>query len=225
MLEELKIVKYPFIAPTIDSTGNIDYDNTIFKECLKDCNGKKVSNDYFSMKCIGNDHYIVQGEFVEKVECDTRLLLKYGVICLQRDKNGNVIPMGEKLIVPFAYNRINKNNLDTLTASLDTGFTYIELISQSENYGKQFVPAILGHATPFSTEYEGFAECSVNGVVGYLPRSIKPMTQLKPEDLLSKEQVEFLISYLENYDIYDESIKSFLNLTGGVKTLEYSKKP
>ena len=134
--------------------------------------------------------------------------------------------MGEKIVVPILYDEISENNLKSVTAYANNRLTYIDIDPNSENYGKQLIPVVLEHAVPFSVDYEGFAECSVNGVVGYLPRNCKPRITLKPLDLLTEEQVEHLLPYFEssNNALHDSSVNKYCELTGGAKTLKLTRK-
>ena len=111
-------------------------------------------------------------------------------------------------------------------SSLFHHLTYIDINPNSENYGKQLVPAVLEHAVPFSVDYEGFAECSVCGTAGYLPRNCQPRTTLSPLDLLTEEQVEYLLADLESSsdDLNESAVNKYSELTGNAKTLKITKK-
>jgi len=233
MTKEFKIVKTGINIPVIDVNGNIDYNTNIQKRHLQDEDGKKISNDYYYMEWIGGEHYIVCDitssqcgmEYQDEFD-DSKLSFKCGVICLKKDDKGNIIPMSESVVVPIIYDRISGNNLNTITAYANNGhLTYIDIDPQSQNYGKQLVPVVLEHAVPFSTEYEGFAECSINGIIGYLPRNCQPFTKISPLDLLTKEQVEYLLSHLDmdNSSLHDSSVEKFSKLTGGAKALKLTK--
>ena len=82
------------------------------------------------------------------------------------------------------------------------------------------MPVVLEHAVPFSIEYEGFAECSVDGVVGYLPRDCQPRTSLSSLELLTEEQVKCILAFLEiqNNALQESSFDKYNKLTGKVKT-------
>jgi len=230
MIMGFKIVKNSKNVPVIDADGNVTYDTAIQKVYLQDEDGKRISDDYYYIECIGNNHYIVCDitssqsgmEYQDEFD-DSKLAFKYGVICLKKDDNGNVIPMAESIVVPIIYDRISGNNLNTITAYANNDhLTYIDIDPQSQNYGKQLVPVVLEHAVPFSVEYDGFAECSVSGITGYLPRNCQPLTQISPLDLLTEEQVKCLLSYLDmnNSPLYDSSIEKISKLTGETKTLK-----
>lgn len=134
--------------------------------------------------------------------------------------------MGEKVVVPLLYDRIVENNLKSVTAYVNNHLTYIDINPNSENYGKQLVPAVLEHAVPFSVDHEEFAECSVCGTVGYLPHNCQPRTTLSPFDLLTEEQVEYLLSDLESSSdaLKESAINKYSELTGGAKTLKITRK-
>lgn len=226
MSKNFKIVKTKDI-PLVDKEGNVNYDTHICKSFLEDENGEKVSGEYYYIGELGDgEHFLVCDVVSSQVGmeysdefCEGDLAFKYGVMSLKKDKAGNVIPMSEKIVVPIIYDRISPNNLKTVTAMNNGHCTYIELDPRSKNYGKQLVPAVLEHAVPFDVEYEGFAECSVNGVTGYLPRGCEPRTKLHSLDLLTKEQVEDLSSFLEIEDkpLHDSAMSKFSNLTGVAK--------
>lgn len=225
MANEFKIVKNDINVPVIDTNGNVDYVKNIQKSHLQDENCIRISKDYYYMECIGGNHYIVS-DISSSQNGMSKLAFKYGVIRLKNDGNGNIVPMAESIVVPIIYDKISPNNLNTVTAYANKGhFTYIDIDSQSQNYGKQLVPAVLEHAVPFSVKYEGFAECSVNGVTGYLPRNCQPFTKISPLDLLNEEQVKYLLSYFDmnNTPLRDSSVEKFSKPTGGAKTLKLTR--
>ena len=231
--EEISIMASQSKIPYIDSDGNVSYVDGTNKECLSvkyndgvSLKDKKVSKDYYFIKNISDDHFIVcdvnSSQFLQYEEeyDNSKLSFKYGVIAIQRDKKGKIIPMGEKVVVPVLYDEIDGNNLQTITAKVNGYLTYIDLNPKSENYGKQLVPAILKHAVPFSVPYEGFAECSINDIVGYMPRACEPRTSLNELELLTEEQVKCILPLLEmeNNPMYQSSIAKYGELTGKVKT-------
>ncbi len=227
----------------IDENGNVAYRDGSNKVYLAvktmSENGIKlnrVTKDYYYMEQICDDdfddHYIV-GDVVtnhlfdfDEVFDSSKFFFQFGVIALQRDENKNIIPMGEKVVVPILYDDIAENNLQTVTAQVDDHLTYIDINPNSENYGKQLVPVVLEHAVPFSVDYEGFAECSVCGVTGYLPRECKPRTSLNPLELLTEEQVKYLLPRLEssNSALHESSINKYSELTGDSKILKFIRK-
>lgn len=230
-------------SPYIDEKGNVQYRKGSNKVCL--ARGefveyepvlKKMSKDYYYMEPIYGDDleelYIVSDVVssqlidIEEEFDNSKLSFKYGIIAIQRDEKGNIIPMAEKLVVPMLYDEISENNDKTVTAKVNGLLTYIDIDSKSVNYGKQIVPVILEHAVPFSVDYEGFAECSVNGVVGYLPRNCQPRTTLSPLELLTEEQVKHLLPYLEssNNALHESSVNKYSELTGSAKTLKLTRK-
>lgn len=184
-----------------------------------------ITRDYYNIEHLFDDHYIVcdvayDGILSYDAEFDnSKLSFKYGIIVLQRDEQNKIIPMQEKIVVPILYDRISTNNENTVTAYLGQYLTYIDVNPNSEHYGKQLVPIVLEHAVPFSVDYEGFAECSVNGVVGYLPRNCKPKDTLKPSDLLTEDQVKVL----SNETLYSNALTKFEELTGSPKVFKKIK--
>lgn len=231
----------------IDENGNISYIDSSDKICLareEIVDGKKVikklSKDYYSMEPIYEEGLkelyivcnavcdIVYSQFLEYLKNfdDLKFSFKYGIIEIQRDEKGNIIPMGEKVVVPLLYDKIVGNNLESVTAYVNNHLTYIDINPNSDNYGKQLVPAVFEHAVPFSVDYEGFAECSVCGTAGYLPRNCQPRTTLSPLDLLTEEQVEYLLADLESSsnDLNESAVNKYSELTGNAKTLKITKK-
>lgn len=216
-------------VPVIDKDGNVNYETATHKWCLQDNNGTRISNNYLYIQSMFDDEHYIVGDLVTSQfgmdyqfmfdEFDKRqVFVKYGIICLKKDEEGKVIPMAEKLVVPMIYNEIIRNNLNTAIAYANNGHvTYIDLEKKSRYYGQQLVPAVLDYAEKFSLQYEGFAECSLNGVIGYLPRNCKPRTQLEETDLLTEEQVQYLLS------LHDTSLEQLAKLTGDAKTLKLTK--
>lgn len=151
-----------------------------------------------------------------------QIKFQFGVIKLQRNEKGEVIPFGEKTIVPIMYDRISENNANSLTAYINGKLTYIDLDSNSYNYGKQIVPAVLEQATPFDVDYDGFAECSVGGNTGYLPRNCDPRKHLEESDLLTEEQVQQLLH--NSGTLADFAANESSKLTGSTIILKHTKK-
>lgn len=199
--------------------------------------GIQLTRDYWNIIELWDDHYVVcdltaSGCYLDDINEYTMereiealqptIKFQVGVIKLQRNKEGKVIPFAEKTIVPIMYDRISENNDDSLTAYINGKLTYIDLNPKSSNYGKQIVPAILEHAVPFNVDYDGFAECSVDGITGYLPRNCNPREQLNSSDLLTEEQVQYL---LQKDDTLDSSSTNKLSeLTGSAKVLKRTRK-
>ena len=168
---------------------------------------------YYSI--VGNEYEI------------SNAIIKWGVIRVSRNIKGDIIPIGEYLVIPYMYDRISGNNLNTATAYSNGKLTYIDLDINSKNYGKQLVPCILDHAVPFSTQIEGFAECSLEETTGYLPRNCKPTESIEGSDLLNWKQAQMISKYLNGK--IDDSILDFetkdayFNLTG--ERIQKEKEP
>ncbi len=201
-------------------------------------NNIQLTKDYWDIVELWNDHYAVcdlsvsncyldgLNQYTLKSELEAlgpkfgpKINFKYGVIRLKRNDKGEVIPFAEKMIVPIVYDRICENNDDSLTAYSNGKLTYIELDPRSLNYGKQLIPAVLEHAVAFSLKYQGFAECSVDGITGYLPRYCKPLEKINGSDLLTEEQVKYLLN--NNDSLNDYSAFKLEHLTGSPKVLKY----
>ncbi len=228
---EFEVEKTPVYE--VDKDGNVWKRN--YKLHLQE-DGVQLTRDYWNIIELWDDHYVVCdltasgcnlddiNEYTTKREIEAlqpTIRFQVGVIKLQRNKEGKVIPFAEKTIVPIIYDIISENNDDTLTAYINGKLTYIDLNPKSLNYGNQIVPAILEHAVPFSVDYEGFAECSIDGIVGYLPRNCKPREQLKSSDLLTEEQVQYLLQKDDTLD--SSSTNKLLELTGSTKVLKRSR--
>ncbi len=164
-----------------------------------------LTKNYYDIEYLGNDHYAVcELKFDEEKylsydyyqyqyeKQSVNFSFKWGVIKINRNASGEIMPFQETLIFPFVYDRISPNNENTATAYASNHLTYLDF-DQNRNYGKQLCPVILDHAAPFNTNFEGFAECSINGKVGYLPRNIKSLGYIDESYLLSYEQVLSLI--------------------------------
>ena len=210
--------------------------NEHYAYLLKDENNKKLTKEYECMINLGNDHFAVcnlvadieysindanasESRYYNIIKNEYKInncKLKWGIIRINRNKEGDVIPFGESMVVPLIYDRISGNNLKTATVYIDNKMTYLELDINSENYTHQLVPCILEQAVPFSTEYENFAECTLNGKNGYLPRNVKIKEQLNSKDLLDKKQVILISKFLENKDIdlNAETQLAYFYLTG-----------
>ena len=154
-------------------------------------NNIQLTKDYWDIVELWDDHYAVcdlsvsncyldgLNQYTLKSELEAlgpkfgpKINFKYGVIRLKRNDKGEVIPFAEKMIVPIVYDRICENNDDSLTAYSNGKLTYIELDPRSLNYGKQLIPAVLEHAVAFSLKYQGFAECSVDGITAKTAKTV-----------------------------------------------------
>lgn len=127
------------------------------------------------------------------------------------------------MAIPYLYDRISENNLKTATEYNKGGLIYLDLDISRDSYGKQLVPCILKHAVSFGVTYEGFAECSVNGVVGYLPRNCKFRESIENSDLITENQVLYLsknLNGVEGYNLSSDIILSYFNLTGEILNQE-----
>ena len=199
--------------------------------------GIQLTKDYWNIIELWDDHYVVcdlnvSGCYLDDINkytskseieaLDPQIKFQFGVIKLQRNKKGEVVPFAEKTIVPIMYDRISGNNEDSLTVYSNGKLTYIDLNPKSSNYGKQIVPAILEHAAPFDVDYDGFAECSVDGITGYLPRNCNARRQLKSSDLLTEEQVQYLLHKDDTLDA--SSMDKLSKLTGSTKVLKLTRK-
>lgn len=200
-------------VPSIDyRTGNLST-ITLDMYYLVDENGNRVSNKYYYLKEIDDEHYIALNaaynntvDFLD--EPRNTLCYRYGVIKINK-KDDNIVSMGEEIVVPFLYTKLTPGNLNTLIGKINVGssseykderYTYIELDPNNENYGKQIVPAVLMHAEKFEETgiFKNFASCNVydpryyiDGLeYRYIPRNCTPLYELYDQDLLTEEEVE-----------------------------------
>lgn len=207
-----------------DGNTHLDFTNKMF--FLKDENNHIISKLYYYIIDLGNDHFAVCDIVNTIIQSDLSIgddyeikepKLKWGIIRVNRDKKGKIIPRRESRVVKFLYDRISGNNLKSVTAYSGQKLTYINLDRTSLYYGQQLVPCLLDHAVPFNVTYKYFAECSIDGIVGYLPRNCKPRKNLNGYDLLTEEQVLNMTRFWENPDDYypdHDTINAYLNLIG-----------
>lgn len=197
----------------INEKGNIE-ESTITKYYLSYNDSVKgidsiISKEYLYLEWIDNDTYIF-GELSASLPAGWELTgdidsnIRYGILRLQRDEKGNIIPKGEKVMVQAIYEDISQNNCKTVTAKTQYGYTYFDY-----EKGFQLVPGILKHAVPFDTEYEGFAECSINeNEVGFLPRNAEPVTKVENIILFTEKEVQALTcKYYDDMIAADEKMK------------------
>lgn len=183
----------------------------------------KLSREYYYIEDIGNDHYIFgdfvyNGFFIYDEEIDmSKVAFKYGIFALKRNKKGEILPMQEEVIAPAVFDRISTNNLRTVTVyGNNNHLSYFDIDPYSPNYGKLLVPVILEHAVPFSTKYEGFAECSIDGVCGYLPRNCRAIDEIEASDLLTEDEVKCILPAVTN-EAFDSAFEHYSTLTDGLK--------
>lgn len=229
MLE--KIVRKRVPTTFIGSDGNAHYHTKNEMFFLKDENDNIISSQYYCMNSLGDDHYAVcdlrsdikflsDSHLYDIIKGDIEISspeMKWGIIRLTRDEVGQIIPGAEVIVVPYIYDRISSNNLKTATAYNKGKLTYLELDTNKESYGQQIVPCVLNHAVDFSVEFEGFAQCSVDDIIGYLPRNCKIKDRIKGKDLLTKNQAYNISRFLEGYSHYYldyYAILAYLELTG-----------
>ena len=236
MANDFEIVKEKVASTIIAGAGNWRTKTDNHRCFLKNYDDEIISHPYQCMLYLGDDHFAVcnvmydikylmdgysaddryYGIIQEQYEVKNAKL-KWGVIRVNRNEQGIIIPGAETFVIPYIYDRISENNEKTATAYSNGKLTYLDIDKDSENYGHQLVPCILEHAVPFSTEYDGFAECSINGIIGYLPRNCKAKEVIDGKELLTDNQVRLLSKYLnsESSFILDfETMSSYFNLTG-----------
>lgn len=213
-MEKIEISENSVAAAFIGDDGNIHHYITPSYSLI---NEKKdiISYQYRCIADLGNDHFAVG-----KIKEDYNSLnskFYWGIIRVNRDSNGVVLPFQEMQIVPYLYDKISNQNITTVIGSYNGKLTYLDLDKYSESYGKQLVPCILDYAEPFDLTYENFAGCSINGVSGYLPRECQPQDVISGINLLEDSEAQMLEEYY-NGDFFgsldDTTITKFLNLTG-----------
>jgi len=230
MIKNLEIVKRKIVNSFIGEDGNL-YFNTDGERFSLSNGDEVVSHQYYCMISLGDDHYavcdlisdarfwadyneydVINGEYETTVP-----KMKWGVIRITRDDLGKIIPEAEIMVIPYIYDRISPNNLKTATAYNEDKLTYLDLNREKGSYGQQLVPCVLNHAVPFSIDYEGFAECSVDDVVGYIPRNCKVKKGIECSELLTESQTRCLSKYLagsKEVVLDNDTILAYFNLTG-----------
>ena len=198
---------------------------------LKDEKGEIVSGKYIGMMDLGNDHYAVSiivshlnysgtpsAEKLNNADYEIIDDIKWAIIRLTRDKDGNVIPYGEVFVTPYVYNYIRPNNLKTATVARRGLYTYVDLDTTRDTYGKELVPCMLDKAECFSTKYEGFAECEFKNINGYLPRDKKAASILDPFEILDEETTAKIANMsLEDRKLYLDALEHNYTLYRGLK--------
>lgn len=155
---------------------------------------RDVTEHYDYLKYLGNDHFIFGEQHIFDGFCPK---IKYGVLSLVRDTNGNIIH-GREEIIFWWYDKIDKSNMPGILIADEDGLgTYLNIDPKSEYYGKKLLPSVLEETGKFIGE---FAKVKVKntGEEGYLPRDAKPVTNEENIKLLTKQQVECLTDFQEN---------------------------
>ncbi len=236
MSDNYKIVCSPKDSYSIGMDGNMISEKDDNNYYLENANGKKVSNNYYCIFDLGNDHFAVcnpvvniffyydtdyyMNHFYDIKNNDydiTNSSLKWGIIRIKRDKQGYIISKEETLVIPYVYDVIEPNTLKTATVWCYNKASYINLDIDSKDYGKQIVPCIFDKASNFDSVYEGYAKCSIGLAIGYLPRNCIARTTFNENDLLREEHMWEMSRYLEGSKkaVIDEELESlYLNLTG-----------
>lgn len=235
MPKKFEIVKEKVASTIIGGDGNWHCNDDNFMCFLKNENDEMISHQYQCMLYLGYDHFAVCNVmsdiqyFMDGYSADDRYYgiiheayethnskLKWGVIRINRNEHGIIIPGAETMVIPYLYDRISENNLKTATAYSNGKLTYLDIDVDSKNYGQQLVPCILEHAVSFSTQYDGFAECSINGKTGYLPRNCEAKEYIEGNELLNDNEAMLISKYLinEGFVLSAEIISSYFNLTG-----------
>lgn len=208
-MNELKIFRNSFNVPFIKNDGNMEYSNIVNRYYIGYEDGEKIvrlTKDYYFIDEFDNNRFIVADaissqsglEYPSDFD-DNYLLYRYGIIELDKQMYNSYIPFNEKVIVPLAYRMIYKNNDNTVTVKNEEGlFSYVDMDSSSEYYGKQLLPTTLEVACNFDEKYSYFAECCVNGKYGFISRAMKPRDKFNSSDLLSEEQVRYISFVLKN---------------------------
>lgn len=225
MLEGFEIVQEKVATTFMGDDGNLYLHDRDTKVFLRNENDEIISRQYYYMLYLGDDHFavcdiindvnyfagfdyynIIDGEYEI-----TTPKMKWGIIRVTRDENGKIIPGVEVMVIPCIYDRISESNLKTAIVHNEGNFTYIDIDRIS--YGKQLVPCMLNHATNFD---KGFAECSINDVVRYLPRNCRARESIRHDELLTKKQVLQLSKYLRGLEdnLDDNTISLYYKLTG-----------
>ena len=94
--------------------------------------GKELTNEYIKIILVKDDYFAVCNIVNSFIYLDNHSIkalnegkyqlktnLKWGVIKLNRDKKGHIIPFGETLIIPYLYDEINSSILENIIMKLD----------------------------------------------------------------------------------------------------------
>ena len=228
MKNEFKIAKKRIETPFLGDDGNVYYQVNDYRVVIKDENNKSVSKSYYDIIDLGNDHFAVCGikecarcfNETEKIKENSGLIapeFKWGVIRINRDSTENIIPKSETKIIPYLYDEIIKDDLNTAIARNKSKSTLLDLDVNSESYGKQLIPCVLDYIVPFSRKFEIFTECSIDGISGFIPRDCKYLNHIDRLDLLTYRQVIRINSYLKTGDdslLDSNTVCTYFNLTG-----------
>lgn len=96
---------------------------------LKDEDDNIVSHKYYFINALKNDYFAgcnikcevkfpLDYNYYNIIKGDIEMAdskIKWGVMRLTRDKEGKIIPEAEVMVVPYIYDRISVNNLQTAT--------------------------------------------------------------------------------------------------------------
>ncbi len=205
-IEEIKINKY-FVS-------HMDFisvkKNYVTEQSYFDSINGIISKGYVYLKYIDDDTYVF-GELNKGMPITEKNIssnIKYGIFKLQRDKNKQIIPNNEKIIVDAIYDEINQNNCKTVTALTSKGYTYFDYEKE-----KQLIPAVLEYAGKFGDFYEDFAICIINKQkYGFLYRDSKPVKNYDDIAIFSEKEVKLLTG--EYYDDMMDADEKFKQISG-----------
>ena len=172
-----------------------------------------ISNSYFYIEHIKDDHYIV-GNPVYKTP--NTFEIKYGIIKLKRSPNG-IICKQETIIAPIVYDKLHISDPNYIIVEYHNHYSYFSIDTRSQNYGKQLIPLILTEASPFNIKYEGFAECTINGVTRFIPIDLIPTEVITPDLLLTEEEVIALINSIKKFETITPHKKMLTRINGTYK--------
>lgn len=223
----------------IINDGRLLNQGTNLKKMCLEANGNEVTRNYQAMDYLCDDHYAVCDliitnntscylkDFNSETEREEKIVkasYKWGVIRVNRDLDGKIIPYMEELVVPYLFAEQRKGNLNTIIGEYNGKYIYLDLDADSELYKNTITP-LIDYAEPFNVKYNGFAECSINGTTGYFPRNCIKRYTLQPKDLLTSQQASSLSSYLYdgNGNLSIDSIMAYKNLTGSNPREQRSK--
>lgn len=214
---DYKIEKIKVIAPQIDSNGNIDNSDYREKYVIKNSKGYVCSHQYLKLEYLCEDHFAVLGtppkydqwyaedeDYVDKLGTAE---LKWGVIRINRDSEGNIIPNNETFVFPCLYEWIYDSNFKTAMVGARFSWavykqTYLDLDINKKSYGHQLLPCLLDETDKFEEINDKIvvACCMMNGSYFYIPRNMPRTDKIEITDLLQESEIELL------YKSYDETL-------------------
>ena len=184
-LEQVQIDKF-----YVQKVSNLDHEHK-FKKIPEE--RIRLTRDYFYLEELNEvENHFIFGDFYPSFLDDKNIVgtIRYGVLRLKEDENGNFIPLNEEIVFPPIFDGIYQNENRILTFVSSERMAYGDVNPNSPNYGYLLSPVVLTTAGDFDVEFNGYAECGFDDITGYFPRDKIVHGQLSSSDLLTKEEVK-----------------------------------